>query len=249
MFISNTSNNKIKEAFSRAQLQINKPKTLGRKMQVDTVHISAEGKKLSKQYITTATKGLYITSNNTTNYKVTFDNSAYVYRAIDKGSIDINGKTVLLNDEIKNRLREIAKRVDEMMEQEFLMTHALNNMEVLQDQAETINKQAINDAKIMEIARRIMRGEKVPASDERKLAEYNPKLYQMAKQAAMLAKPHKKYKALFKDEEESSLDKNMDDSINDNPYSQLSTYSVQMDIGTTDDGGYTVEGVSFSQSN
>ena len=60
-------------------------------------------------------------------------------------------------------------------------------------------------AKIMEIARRIANGDKVPGKDEKKLLEHNPKLYMAVKQAASLRqnKKPKKYKSLYEDEEKS----------------------------------------------
>ena len=60
-------------------------------------------------------------------------------------------------------------------------------------------------AKIMEIARRIANGDKVPGKDEKKLLEHNPKLYMAAKAAASLHhnKKPKKYKSLYEDEEKS----------------------------------------------
>lgn len=59
-------------------------------------------------------------------------------------------------------------------------------------------------AKIMTTAMRMARGDLVPASDEQKLAEYSQDLYQMAKQAQMLAmnEKSKKHKSLWDDEEE-----------------------------------------------
>lgn len=78
--------------------------------------------------------------------------------------------------------------------------------QMYQEQAESA-KQAgdgIEDmSKMMEIARRIARGDKVPGTDERKLMEYNADLYQAAKAAAILNadRKHKKYKSLFRDEE------------------------------------------------
>ncbi len=59
-------------------------------------------------------------------------------------------------------------------------------------------------AKIMEIARRIARGDKVPASDEKKLMEFDGELYQLAKAAALVNadKDSKKHKSLFEEEEE-----------------------------------------------
>ena len=76
-------------------------------------------------------------------------------------------------------------------------------LEMLQKQAEENRKaeEKSGDApvdlgKIMEIARRIARGDSVPPRDEKKLMEYSVELYQMAKSAAMLSrrKKHKKHK-------------------------------------------------------
>ncbi len=62
-------------------------------------------------------------------------------------------------------------------------------------------------AKMIEIARRIANGDKVPGSDEKKLMEFNSDMYQMAKTAAMLNenKSHKKYKTMFEDEEDKTM--------------------------------------------
>lgn len=69
-------------------------------------------------------------------------------------------------------------------------------------------KDAFNDlAKLMEIARRIANGDKVPRKDEQKLMEFNNELYQAAKAAAMLNahRKHKEYDSLF-DEEKKNVD-------------------------------------------
>ena len=65
------------------------------------------------------------------------------------------------------------------------------------DQAKEMNK-------IMLVARRIMHGDKVPAKDEKKLMEYDPKLYMMAKNAAAMLemRKRKEHKSLWEDEEE-----------------------------------------------
>lgn len=61
-------------------------------------------------------------------------------------------------------------------------------------------------AKIMEIARRISNGDKVPAYDEKKLMEYSAEMYQMAKAAALLHQKgkRKEYDSLYDEEEEGS---------------------------------------------
>ncbi len=66
---------------------------------------------------------------------------------------------------------------------------------------------AMDLAKIMEIARRISNGHKVPASDEKKLLEHNFKLYMAAKNAAVLnaQKKRKKYKALFDEDKDKDM--------------------------------------------
>ena len=56
--------------------------------------------------------------------------------------------------------------------------------------------------KIMEVARRIMKGAKVPASDGEKLMEYSMELYMAAKNMAVLNENKKKeeYDSLWDDE-------------------------------------------------
>jgi hypothetical protein len=56
----------------------------------------------------------------------------------------------------------------------------------------------------MEIARRISKGDKVPASDEQKLMEFNMEIYQMAKNMAVMNanKKHKEWDSLWDDEED-----------------------------------------------
>ena len=47
-------------------------------------------------------------------------------------------------------------------------------------------------AKIMEVARRIMRGAIVPASDEKKLMEYSEEIYQTAKSVGAMVRRQKR---------------------------------------------------------
>ncbi|MDD2972392.1 MAG: hypothetical protein PHE02_09725 [Lachnospiraceae bacterium] len=68
-------------------------------------------------------------------------------------------------------------------------------------------------AKMMEIARRISKGDHVPSKDEQKLMEFNSKLYQAAKAAAMLHvnEKHKKYKSILDEEENSDVEEKLRD--------------------------------------
>jgi len=81
---------------------------------------------------------------------------------------------------------------------------AIWNAEVARQQADAGKEMAQEMVKIMEVARRIAKGDIVPSSDEQKLIEFSPELYQAAKNMAALneMKEHKKHDSLWKDEEE-----------------------------------------------
>jgi len=78
------------------------------------------------------------------------------------------------------------------------------------EQLENSNKENpyVDMIKLIEIASRIAKGDKVPPSDEKKLLEAEPDMYLSAKMAAALNenKKHKKHKALFDDEDKNSMD-------------------------------------------
>lgn len=79
----------------------------------------------------------------------------------------------------------------------------LQQLEAQKDSAEAAGDAVKELGKLMEIARRIAKGDKVPAKDERKLMEYSNELYQTAKMSAVMNRnrKHKKHKSLFEDEE------------------------------------------------
>ncbi len=78
------------------------------------------------------------------------------------------------------------------------------NAAVGEQQADAAAEYAVDMAKLIEGARRIMRGGIVPAADEKKLMEYNFEMYQTAKNIGALVQSQKKekYKTLWGDEEE-----------------------------------------------
>ena len=70
------------------------------------------------------------------------------------------------------------------------------------------SKKAMEDfIKVLEIARRISNGDKVPLKDENKLMEYSSELYQTAKMAGSLKDNEKikEYKSLFKDKKDNKI--------------------------------------------
>ncbi len=81
---------------------------------------------------------------------------------------------------------------------------AYANLLTTRQQGEAIAESYEDIGKIMEVARRIMRGDIVPATDERKLMEYSDELYQAAKNIGelMRQKEREKHKSLWKEEKE-----------------------------------------------
>ncbi|MCM1065640.1 MAG: hypothetical protein NC420_14465 [Eubacterium sp.] len=104
-------------------------------------------------------------------------------------------------DANKERFEENLKVLNRLAEQEA----AVWNAEVCRQQSDVMSDQALDMAKIMEVARRISTGGKVPATDERKLMDYSMELYMSAKNLAMLKEmeeKRKKYDSLWADEDE-----------------------------------------------
>ena len=85
---------------------------------------------------------------------------------------------------------------------------AVWNGEVAKQQAEAEKKAAKEQLKVLTVFRRMCHGDIVPGKDERKLMEYDPKMYKVAKQMqAMMQqlekeKERKKHKSLWEEEEE-----------------------------------------------
>ena len=96
---------------------------------------------------------------------------------------------------------ENQKVLDSLIEQEV----AIANMEGSKQQGDAMEEEMKNLGKIMIVFRRLAKGDIVPLSDEKKLMEYDDKMYQMAKNmqamAQQMEKEHEKHKSLWEDEE------------------------------------------------
>ena len=82
------------------------------------------------------------------------------------------------------------------------------NATVAEQQADAAKEYGEEMGKLMEVARRLMKGAIVPAYDEKKLMEFDKELYQMAKSIGMLVRQQKKekYDSLWEEEEEKEYD-------------------------------------------
>lgn len=103
---------------------------------------------------------------------------------------------------VSEKYDEYRNFMEKIMEQHML----LFNAEATKQQGEAMEEYALDQVKLMEVARRIGRGDIVPASDEQKLMEYSMELYMSAKNLAMLSelqdKDKEKYDSLWDDDEE-----------------------------------------------
>ncbi|SCX08446.1 hypothetical protein SAMN02910339_01211 [Lachnospiraceae bacterium YSD2013] len=125
-------------------------------------------------------------------YRVTGDTSFAEQAATLELSLDATNKA----------FEENQKVIDSLMEQWV----AVNNMEVAKQQGEAMADSAAEIGKIMIVFRRIASGDNVPMYDERKLMEYDEKMYSTAKSMQALARQlekreHKNYDSLWDDEE------------------------------------------------
>ena len=125
-----------------------------------------------------------------------------------------NGVSLELSDEYLKRFTELQERIDTLTDQikknekslddVIEMEVGIANSEVAKQQGDAMEEAAEDMAKCLEIARRISRGDKVPAQDEKKLMDFNMEIYQIAKNMAVMNmnKKHKEWESLWDDEEE-----------------------------------------------
>ena len=100
--------------------------------------------------------------------------------------------------------------VQEEYEQTLEVAHRLSELDANIQNAEASRQQGEAQAeameelmKILEVFRRISKGDKVPATDERKLMEYSSEMYMAAKNMALLRQrcDGKEHESLWADEE------------------------------------------------
>ncbi len=103
-----------------------------------------------------------------------------------------------------NALEKQAQKYMDFQNEITEMTVAYANMKSAEQQGEAVEKAAADEMKIMETARRIMKGDIVPPQDEERLMKYNFKLYMAAKNMAIMAKEHEEDESLWDDEEKST---------------------------------------------
>lgn len=103
-------------------------------------------------------------------------------------------------DELSGQIKDNEKTLDDLIEQEV----GIFNSIVAKQQGDAWKEYGEEMAKCLEIARRISRGDRVPAQDEKKLMDFNMDIYKMAKEMAAMNMEgkHKEWDSLWGEEEE-----------------------------------------------
>ena len=103
-------------------------------------------------------------------------------------------------DAVQKKYEEYRSYMDQVMAQ----WEATFQSEQTKQQTEAAKEYGEDMGKIMTVARRMMKGDTVPSTDEKKLMEFDKEVYQVAKQMQMMAqmerRRHKNHKSLWEDE-------------------------------------------------
>lgn len=149
-----------------------------------------------------------------------------------------SGVVLELSEEYRKRSQELQEKIDRVKEQidEHIklrddvieMEVGIANAEVSRQQGEAMQEYGEEMAKCLEIARRIANGDRVPASDEQKLMDFNMEVYMAAKNMAAMNidKKHKDYDSLWGEEE--------DKAENPDPHEMAQDAEVNVEIPEID---------------
>lgn len=99
-------------------------------------------------------------------------------------------------------LEEEYDRTQALSEELSALDANIQNAEIARQQSEVMAEAAEELMKILEVFRRISKGDRVPPSDEQKLLEYNAEMYMAAKNMALMAQNSegKEHKSLWEEE-------------------------------------------------
>lgn len=105
--------------------------------QQDSVQISSEGLAALQKTLSSKSKGVQITQSGNS-YNILFKNTAYAYRAVKNGYIDVDGEKFVLSDKDKAELKKAADESFDQMQMDTLNALAEHNAHVYKQQAEAI---------------------------------------------------------------------------------------------------------------
>lgn len=138
--------------------------------------------------------------------------------------MDENGDMLVLTEEAKKQMELDRQGYYALIEQKL-------NEENAEKAKEGAEKMATEQMKIMTVFRNMCKGDYVPASDEKKLMEYDDKMYTMAKQAQAMAQmmercEKKKHKSLWEDEEKAEEEASVDPAASQAEFSDAQNEAI-----------------------
>ena len=127
-------------------------------------------------------------------------------KALENGEIEMTDEEVAALGKSIDRVELQYNKASEFMEGFNSQKALLHDAEASRRTGDAMAKKAEDDAKCLEIARRIARGDKVPPKDEERLLEFSAEMYQVAKNMAVMAKKDKpeEYDSLWDEEDENT---------------------------------------------
>lgn len=154
-------------------------------------------------------------------------------KALEKGEIKMTDEEVAALGKSLDRVDIQYEKASKFMEGFSEQKNLLYNAEASKRTGDAMAEKAENDAKCIEIARRIARGDRVPPKDEQKLLEFSAEMYQVAKNMAIMAKKEKpkEHDSLWEDEDENdSPEKTVDEVVDNMECSMTMPAEIMSDI-------------------
>ena len=153
-----------------------------------------------------------------------------------------NGKVIYENEAVSLELslNAVEKKQNEYQDYMEKLMDKWTNVEMLvstEQQTDSMKEAAEEQMKILEVARRLMKGAKVPQADEMKLMKFDSGLYQMAKSIGAMVQKGKqeKYDSLWDEEEDKETqDPNEVADSAEAPVGAPDTVSAEITAGTAE---------------
>lgn len=157
----------------------------------DSIKISTEAYTIQSQIKAASGKDTVDVTKVDNKFIIHFDNSAILNRIIQRGYLEVDGNTLTLSEEVKQKLLSTNEKVEEANERNFMQALLKHEASVARQQADAFKQMGDKQNRTLQTASRIMHGRKVSQADEQELMMTNPELYAMAKSAALMNKTHR----------------------------------------------------------
>ena len=185
--------------------------------------------------------GVKCTKNGDGSYDIRFRDTAYVHGAVERGTLEVDGKEVKLSDKAREQLKKAADSVFKKSEKQLELASALHNAQVYDQQSKAMMEAKKKEIDAYNIAARMSQGNIVSHDEESMLLKTDPQMYLMAKLAQHMAKEHEKdQQRLEEDTKKKAVQEQQDD-----PLEHLPSFHVDANV---DISGGTLEVSSISET-